>query len=148
LQIFFNWYTVSRLRFHVYDKNLRPLRGQQKITSDHSTGQKKLRASLSVLIYKEGQEFLNINICPWLYSPCGPWPLFQFLNLYTVSRTPWGISPSQGPLPTHRTTQTQNKSTQTSIPQVGFEPTVPMFERVKTVHALERAATVFDKDLI
>jgi hypothetical protein len=32
-----------------------------------------------------------------LYSPCGPWPLFQFLNLYTVGRTPWtGIGPSQG----------------------------------------------------
>jgi hypothetical protein len=27
----------------------------------------------------------------------GPWLLFQFLNLYTVGRTPWtGISPSQG----------------------------------------------------
>jgi hypothetical protein len=26
--------------------------------------------------------------------------------------------------------------------QVGFEPTIPVFEREKTVHALERAATV------
>jgi hypothetical protein len=27
----------------------------------------------------------------------GPWPLFQFLNLYTVGRTSWtGISSSQG----------------------------------------------------
>jgi hypothetical protein len=25
----------------------------------------------------------------WLYSPCLPWPLFQFRNLYTVGRTPW-----------------------------------------------------------
>jgi hypothetical protein len=33
----------------------------------------------------------------WLYSPCGPWSLFRFVNLYTVCRTPWtGISPSQG----------------------------------------------------
>jgi hypothetical protein len=29
--------------------------------------------------------------------------------------------------------------------QVGFEPTIPVFERVKTVHALEDAATVIDK---
>jgi hypothetical protein len=26
--------------------------------------------------------------------------------------------------------------------QVGFEPTIPPFKRVKTVHALDRAATV------
>jgi hypothetical protein len=28
------------------------------------------------------------------------------------------------------------------MPLVGFEPTIPEFERAKTVHALDRAATV------
>jgi hypothetical protein len=28
------------------------------------------------------------------------------------------------------------------MPQVGFEPTIPVFVRAKTVHVLERAATV------
>jgi hypothetical protein len=28
-------------------------------------------------------------LCLWLYSPCGPWPIIQFLNPYTVGRTPW-----------------------------------------------------------
>jgi hypothetical protein len=28
------------------------------------------------------------------------------------------------------------------MPREGFEPTIPAFERVKTVHALDRAATV------
>jgi hypothetical protein len=28
------------------------------------------------------------------------------------------------------------------MPRVGFEPTIPMFERAKTVHALDRAFTV------
>jgi hypothetical protein len=28
------------------------------------------------------------------------------------------------------------------MPRVEFEPTTPMFERAKTVHALDRAATV------
>jgi hypothetical protein len=28
------------------------------------------------------------------------------------------------------------------MPGVGSEPTIPMFERTKTVHALDRAATV------
>jgi hypothetical protein len=79
----------------------------------------------------------------WIYSPWGPWPLFQFPNLYTVGRTPWrSDQPVTKPLPTRRSTQTQNKRTQTSMPWVGFEPTTPAFEREKTVHALDRAATV------
>jgi hypothetical protein len=41
-----------------------------------------------------------------------PWPLSQFLDLYTVGRTPWtGDQAVWRPLPTHRTTQTQNKHT-------------------------------------
>jgi hypothetical protein len=73
----------------------------------------------------------------------GPWPLFQFLNIYTVGRTPWmGDQPVAMLLPTHRTTQTQNKRTQASVSRVRFEPTTPMFERAKTVRALDRAATV------
>jgi hypothetical protein len=69
----------------------------------------------------------------------GLWLLFQFRNLfYTDGRTPWtGDQPVPRPLPKHRTTQTQ-----TSIPRVGFEPTIPVLERAKTVHALDRATTV------
>jgi hypothetical protein len=85
-----------------------------------------------------------LSICLWLCSPSvGPWPLFQFLNLYAVGRTPWlGDQPVARPLPTHRTTQTQNKLRETSMPWVRFEPTIPVLERAKTVHALDRAATV------
>jgi hypothetical protein len=45
------------------------------------------------------------------------------------------------PLATHRTALMQNKRTQTSMPDVGFKPTIPVFERAKTVHALDRAGT-------
>jgi hypothetical protein len=78
----------------------------------------------------------------WLYSPFGgPSTISQFLNLYTVGMAPWtGNQPVARPLPTHRTTQTQNKRTQTSMLRVGFEPTIPVFERAKTVHPLDRAA--------
>jgi hypothetical protein len=31
------------------------------------------------------------------------------------------------------------------MPQLGFEPTIPGFERAKTVHALDRVATVIGK---
>jgi hypothetical protein len=48
---------------------------------------------------------------------------FSLLIIYTVGRTPWtGEQPVARPLPTHRTTQTQNKLTQTSMPWVGFYP--------------------------
>jgi hypothetical protein len=40
---------------------------------------------------------------PPTHSRCGPWLLFQFLNLYTVGRTPWmGDQPVPRPLPTHK----------------------------------------------
>jgi hypothetical protein len=73
----------------------------------------------------------------------GPWRFFSFLTFYTVGRTPWtGDQPVAWPLPAHRTAQTQNKRIQTSMPQVEFEPTIPVFERAKAVQALHRAATV------
>jgi hypothetical protein len=88
-------------------------------------------------------QFPRTDIYLWLYSPCGTLPLLQFLNLYTVGNTPWtGDQPVARPLPTNRITQTMNKRTQTSMPQVGFETTIPVFERVKTVHALGRADTM------
>jgi hypothetical protein len=31
--------------------------------------------------------------------------------------------------------------------RVGFEPTIPVFERTKTVHALDRVATVIGRDV-
>jgi hypothetical protein len=41
----------------------------------------------------------------------GPWPLIHFRNhFYTDGRTPWTSDQSVArPLPTHRTTRTQNK---------------------------------------
>jgi hypothetical protein len=76
-----------------------------------------------------------------------PWShLLQFRNLfYTDGRTPWtGDQPVTRPVPTHRTAQTQNKRTQIFVPRVEFKSTITVFERAKTVHALDRAATVID----
>jgi hypothetical protein len=70
----------------------------------------------------------------------------QFLNLYTVGLTSWmGDQPVARPLLTQRTTQTENKRIQTSKPRVEFEPTILVFERAKTVHALELAVTVIGR---
>jgi hypothetical protein len=34
------------------------------------------------------------------------------------------------------------------MPRVGFEHTIPVFERAKTVHAFDRAATVIGSDSV
>jgi hypothetical protein len=69
----------------------------------------------------------------------------SFLILYTVGRTPWmGDQPVARSLSTSRTTQTRIKSIETSMTRVGFEPTIPVVERAKTVHALDSMATVID----
>jgi hypothetical protein len=74
----------------------------------------------------------------------GPRPLIQFRNqVFTDGKTPRkGDQPVARPLSSHTTRQTQNKRIQTSMPQVGFGATIPASERAKTVHALDRAATV------
>jgi hypothetical protein len=57
--------------------------------------------------------------------------------------TPWtGDQVVTRPLPTHGTTQTQNKRTQTSMPSVELEPIISVLERAKAVRASDRAATV------
>jgi hypothetical protein len=69
---------------------------------------------------------------------------FQFLDLlHSRQDSLDGGSAHRKAVPCiHRTAQTQNKRTQTSMPQVEFEPTIALFERTKTFHALDGAATV------
>jgi hypothetical protein len=79
-------------------------------------------------------------LLPPLWSIGHPWKAlfhFSFLILkQSVGVFGWGISPSQG--------RYLYKHRQTSTPWVGFEPTIPAFERAKTIHALDRAATWWD----
>jgi hypothetical protein len=83
----------------------------------------------------------------WLYSPLGPWPLFFsfMIILQTVGLLGRVISSSQGDLSLN-TGQHKHRikayTYKTSMPYVGSEPTIPAFERAKTVHALDRSATV------
>jgi hypothetical protein len=101
---------------------------------------KKLEFSLLTTSVHIWYSYLSMALQPFVE----PWPLFQFdLFFYTVGRTPWtGEQPVARPLPAHRTAQAQNKRTQTSMPQIGFEPTTPVFQRAKTIHILDLSATV------
>jgi hypothetical protein len=69
-------------------------------------------------------------------------PFFSFL-IYTqsVGLLGRGISPPQG-LYLHTEQHKHRINEQTSMPVVGFEPTIPVSEQAKTVHALDRAVTV------
>jgi hypothetical protein len=71
------------------------------------------------------------------------WALFSSVSLsfYADGKTPW-ISSSQG-LYLHTGQHKHRINTykyETSMPFMGFEPTIPASERAKTVHALDRSA--------
>jgi hypothetical protein len=104
-------------------------------------------APLSTLCFQYSFAFTSLFFY-WLYSPLGPWPLlFSFMIiLQTLSVLGRVISSSQGLyLNTGQHKHRMNTYThQTSMPCVGFEPTIPASERAKTVHALDRSATVTD----
>jgi hypothetical protein len=125
------------------------------ITSQHSnyapgtqykTNLKNLRKLGFNILTRDKPSYINcsttrvpIYIRLWRYSPLLSFGrFFNYLILYTVGRTPWtGDQSVTRPLPKHRTTQTQNKRTQSSMPRVRFERTIPVFEL-----ALDRAASV------
>jgi hypothetical protein len=70
--------------------------------------------NLIITIAYKHDNFIHLMV---LQPFVGPWLLLSFLILYTVGRTPWaGDQPAARPLPIHRTTQTQNSRTQTSMP--------------------------------
>jgi hypothetical protein len=86
----------------------------------------------------------NSFIHQWPYSPLlGPGLFFSFIIFFTQSVVLLGrgISPSQGGY-LHTGEHKHRTNAETSMPWVGFEPTIPAFERAKTVHASDRAATV------
>jgi uncharacterized iron-regulated membrane protein len=70
-----------------------------------------------IIVITCGVEIIFFSMA--LTALTGPWPLLQFRNnfFYTGGRTAWTYDkPVARPLPTHRTAQTQNKHTQTSMP--------------------------------
>jgi hypothetical protein len=82
----------------------------------------------------------------WLYSPLGPslWFLSFMIILQAIGLLGQVISSLQGLyLNTGQHIHRINTYIyQTSMPWVGFEPTIRASERAKTVHTSERAATV------
>jgi hypothetical protein len=126
--IFTGWFHVSRPNAFVYEEINVKTKGLQ-------TAENLVRKYVRLSMY------CSTALC------CDIGRFFSFLIFYTVGRTPLtGDQPVVRPQPTYRTAQTQNKRTQISVPWVGLEPTIPVFERGKTFHALDRAATVIGRN--
>jgi hypothetical protein len=79
---------------------------------------------------------------------CWALVVFQFLNPIHSRQDSLDRGSARRKASTDRTTQTQNKRTQTSVLPVGFELTIPVLERPKTIHALDNAATVIGSGLM
>jgi hypothetical protein len=98
-----------------------------------------IHPSICLSIHLSIYLFIYLSVCLCLYSP------LLDLGRFTIS---WSRTQTVGLLGRGSTrrkaaTCTQRKTqTQTFIPWVGFEPKTPVFERAKTVHALDRAAAV------
>jgi hypothetical protein len=92
------------------------------------------------LINYKASIYISMALQPFV----GPWSPFQFLNP-THSRKD---SLDGGSARRKAATYTHNKRTQTSMPWVRFESTIPAFKRAKTVHATDRAATVIGRKFL
>jgi hypothetical protein len=88
---------------------------------------------------------LHSFIHSWIYSPLlGPGLFFYFeiLSIQTIGLIGGVMSLSQGRY-LHTGQHKQNKRIHRHpCFWAGFKPTIPAFERAKTVHALDRAASV------
>jgi hypothetical protein len=84
-------------------------------------------------------KFFFLSLSLWLNSHLGLGRFFSFLILYTVSSLDGGSARRKASI------YTQNKRTRTSMPRVGFEPTIPVFEEAKAVNASDGAATVIGR---
>jgi hypothetical protein len=89
--------------------------------------------------------FFLFIVCFFCYGTIALVGLGRFFTplIYTqsVGLLGWGSARRKATTYTENT-QTPNKRTQTSIPLVGFEPTIPASERAKTEYALDYTATV------
>jgi hypothetical protein len=136
---------------HFYDAQLSPLNLQQRYAFSlyrrysecpHTEPKTQIQAIHDIFIIQTSWLISYKDIV--VYSCCSHlehgasvkrFVSLQFLNLrHSEGLLGRVISPSQG----RYQTQTQNKRTQTSMPWVRFEPTIPAFERAKTVWHSDR----------
>jgi hypothetical protein len=82
--------------------------------------------------------FVYLSLC----SPLLDLSRFSVSLSFTQSVGLLGGGSARRKAATYTQHNTENKRTQTSVPSVGFEPTIPALERAETAYASDRAATV------
>jgi hypothetical protein len=111
------------------------------ISTTHFINTNTAPSQIVILLLLDAYIYIYIYIFSLALQP--PWALasdFQFRDHFTDGRTPWTSDQLIArPLPKHRI---DTYTYQTSMLYMGFEPTIPASERAKTVHALDRSATV------
>jgi hypothetical protein len=96
-----------------------------------------------IIIHSFIHSFIHIPVAPLKHRTSAKrFVSLRFPNLRElIGLLGRGINPSKGRY-LHKTTQTQNKRRQISMPRVGFEPTTQVIEQTKTVYVIGLAATV------
>jgi hypothetical protein len=114
--------------------------------SDHSPRSSTKVKNVGTIYFHSAIRLHNIHSFINGYTAlCWALTVFSVSEYIHHCRTPWtGNQPVARPLPAHKTTQTRNKRTEASMPQVGFESMIPVLEREKTFDALDHSATVID----
>jgi hypothetical protein len=95
--------------FFFFYQNKECMLNNTKFHRKHNVAYLRIKKSM---LFKEIHSVIPSSIHQWLYSPfLGPGLFFSsVIFFYTVGRTPWASDQLVArPLPTHRTTQTQNK---------------------------------------
>jgi hypothetical protein len=124
-----------KYRFIYFLSKIQPIHNQFNVKYNHGNREKCRLSFLHTVLSSSNETEVELSINLRLYSP-----LFDLGRFFLVPLT--GDQPVGRPIPAHRTAQTKNKRTQTSMPQVGFEPTIRVFEQAKTVHILDSVATL------
>jgi hypothetical protein len=89
----------------------------------------------------ERHDIITMAVKPFV----GNWPLLQFLEPIHRREESLGEWSARLKAATYTQNNTSTEKThimQTSIPWVGLEPTIPAFDREKTIHVLDRATTL------
>jgi hypothetical protein len=111
-----------------------PLQNESKHNDNWIKGRRRPSKNINMLIRLYLYPFL-------LYSTLTVWKGYFSFWIYTQSVGLLGrvIGPSQG---RYLNTGQHKHTHQTSMPRVGFEPTITASERAETVHALDGSANV------
>jgi hypothetical protein len=96
--------------------------------SSHKTGSQLPLVGLSLTKVKSAAILFSSTLTIGFFGLCPSELITKLLTLWTIDRTSWTVDqPDARPL--HKQDNTNTEQTQTFIPRVGFEHTIPVLKR-------------------